>query len=187
MTDDVRWSACLAAAQQGDRRAYAMVLRAVVPWLRDRARRRWPRTGAAEIEDIVQETLLALHRNLHLYQPSRPAAPFIHGIMKLRGAEVRRQHARHGMREARLHDLGVTDPALATKAEQEQAMDIRAATAALRRLPARDRDVLTLVKLRETSLRDASAATGMSVTALKGATFRAMRRLRQSMGVGDGD
>lgn len=187
MAENVSWGEWLAAAQRGDRRAYGALLAAALPWLRGRARRRWPGSAAAEIEDIVQETLLALHLNLHLYDPARPAEPFIYGIMKLRGAEVRRRQARHGAREAGLDGLEVTEPALATNAEQEREMDIRAARAALDRLPARDRDLLKLLKLRETTLRDASAATGMSVPALKVATFRAMRRLRRAMGIEDGD
>lgn len=187
MAEDASWREWLAAAQQGDRRAYGAVLAAVLPWLRGRARRRWPQSGTAEIEDIVQETVLALHLNLHLYDPSRPAEPFIYGIMKLRGADVRRRRARHATREARLDDLAVTEPALATKAGQEREMDVRTATAALQQLPARDRDLLVLLKLRETRLRDAAAITDMSIPALKVATFRAMRRLRRAMGTDDGD
>jgi hypothetical protein len=86
--EDANWRDWLAAAQQGDRRAYAALLSAALPWLRSHARARWPRSSPADIEDIVQETLLALHRSLDLYEPSRPVAPFLFGILKLRGADV---------------------------------------------------------------------------------------------------
>lgn len=69
--EDANWRVWLATAQQGDRRSYASLLSAALPWLRSRARVRWPRSNAADIEDILQETLLALDRSPHLYKPPR--------------------------------------------------------------------------------------------------------------------
>ena len=66
-------------------------------------------------------------------------------------------------------------------------MDVQAVTTALRAIPARDREILEMLKLREMSLREASVVTGMSIAALKVATFRAMQRLRRLMGVADAD
>jgi RNA polymerase sigma-70 factor, ECF subfamily len=187
MEEDARWRGWLTAAQGGDRLAYATLLAAVLPWLRARAHARWRQANTAEVEDIVQETLLALHRSLALYDPSRPVAPFLYGILKLRGAEVRRQRHRHTSRETFLDDLPVTSSVLATKASQETAMDVQAVTTALHALSARDREILEMLKLHEMSLREASAVTGMSIAALKVATFRAMQRLRRLMGVADAD
>lgn len=187
MTDNVQWQMWLAAAQGGDRRAYAAFLAAILPWLRIRARTRWPRLETTAHDEIVQETLLALHRNLHIYDPSRPVEPFVYGILKLRGADLCRQRMRHWRRESSLEDLPVTASALTTKAGQDDFVDQQLALEALKALPRRDREILEMIKLRETSLRDASVLTGMSVSALKGATFRAMRRLKAAMGNDDGN
>jgi hypothetical protein len=48
---------------------------------------RWchARADAALFEDVVQETLLARHASLHLYDPDRPLRPFLYGIMHFRG------------------------------------------------------------------------------------------------------
>lgn len=181
------WARWLAAAQAGDRRSYETLLRAALPWLRGMARKRFPWADLAEREDIVQDTLLALHRNLHLYDPARPAKPFLLGILKLRGAERHRVRARRHIRETPLDDLPVTSDALATKATQEASLDVRRASSAITTLPPRDRKILEMLKLREMTLAETSAATGMTVGALKVATFRAIRRLRQKLGVPDAD
>ncbi len=183
--DQTEWVTWLIAAQQGDRRAYAALLTAAVPWLRRRARGRWPQMSGADIEDIVQETLFALHRSLDLYQPPRPVAPFLFGIMKLRGADVRRQRVRHAMREANLDDLPVTSPAMATNAIQEAALDHAAMREAMATLSQRDREILDMMKMREMSLQEASAHSGLSIATLKVGTFRAIKRLRRAMGVDD--
>jgi RNA polymerase sigma-70 factor (ECF subfamily) len=181
MGADAEWSGLLAAAQEGDRRAYGALLRAAVPVLRARARARWHAASAADIEDIVQETLLALHRALALYDPARPAAPFLFGILKLRGAEVLRSRLRHARRERPIEEADVTSDRFAVNPEQETYADRTAVRTALARLAPRDREILEMLKLRQMSLREVAGATGMSVTAVKVASFRAVRRLRAAM------
>lgn len=185
MSEQGDWARWLSEAQAGNRRSYEALLRAALPWLRGMARRRFPWADAAEAEDMVQDTLLALHRNLHLYDPGRPAEPFLLGILKLRGADRRRMRARHQVRETPLDDVPVTSMALATKETQEVAIDAGRVSSAVGALPPRDREILEMLKLREMSLAETSAATGMSVGALKVATFRAIRRLRAKLGVTD--
>jgi RNA polymerase sigma-70 factor (ECF subfamily) len=181
METDAGWSELLARAQEGDRRAYGVLLRAAVPALRARARARWSAASAADIEDIVQETLLALHRALPLYDPARPAAPFLFGILKLRGADVLRTRLRHVGRERPIEEADVTSDGDAPNPEQETSADRTAVRHALLRLAPRDREILEMLKLREMSLREVAIATGMSVAAVKVASFRALRRLRAAM------
>lgn len=185
--EDANWRDWLAAAQQGDRRAYAALLSAALPWLRSRARARWPRSSPADVEDIVQETLFALHRSLHLYEPPRPVAPFLFGILKLRGADVRRQRHRHAARETSLEDLPVTSDTVITYPDQDTMIDRATMRAAVGQLTSRDREILNMMKLQELSLREAAALSGLSVATLKVGTFRAIKRLRRAMGVDDAD
>ncbi|MDA8052048.1 MAG: sigma-70 family RNA polymerase sigma factor [Rhodospirillales bacterium] len=167
------------AAQAGDRARYAALLTAVIPPLRRAARARWPSAGAPEIEDIVQETLLALHNARHLYDPERPFLPFLLGIMRFRGADVLRRHRRTAARETALKDLPETSAAFATKSTQEETLDARALHAALARLPPGQRKAIEMMKLKEMSLAEAAAQTGTSVSALKVATHRGMKALRR--------
>jgi RNA polymerase sigma-70 factor (ECF subfamily) len=50
---------------------------------------------------------------------------------------------------------------------------------AVQRLPAAQREAIQLMKLQELSLRQASAASGMTVAALKVATHRGLKALRK--------
>ena len=166
---------------------FVLYRREIVALLRRRAHSRWPYSTAADIEDTVQETLLALHQNRHLYDPARPLAPFLFGILKLRGADVRRRRQRHAGRETTIEDVPVTFSGLMTNETQETDTDRTAMLAAISELSERDKLVLELLKLRQLSLREASVQTGMSIVALKVASFRAMQRLRTLMKGTDSD
>jgi RNA polymerase sigma factor (sigma-70 family) len=177
--EDPSWCEWMRAAQAGDRARYAALLTAVIGPLRRAARARWPAAGPAEIEESVQETLPALHASRHLYDPSRPFMPFLLGIMRFRGADVMRRGRRTAARETPIDDLPETSAAFATNSTQEQALDAGALHAAVARLPAGQRQAVELTKLQELSLEEASAASGMSVAALKVATHRGLRTLRK--------
>ncbi|MGH8256896.1 MAG: sigma-70 family RNA polymerase sigma factor [Steroidobacteraceae bacterium] len=178
---DHPWQELMQAAQSGDRARYAALLSAAIPVLRRAARARWPRAAPAELEDMVQETLLALHTSRHLYDPARPFLPFLLGILRFRGADVMRRARRSAQRETAISELPETCAALATNSKAEASIDAAALRDALARLPPGQRQALELTKLREMSLAEASAVSGMSVNALKVATHRGLKALRRLM------
>ena len=180
--DLARW---MAAAQAGDAAAYARLLRAVLPALRRAARARWPGFDPATIEDAVQETLLALHAARHLYDPARPFLPFLYGVMRFRGGDAIRRHRRRTSGQVSLDDIDETSPGLATNTTQDQSLDAATLRDAIVRLPPGQRQALELTKLRELSLEQAAAESGLSVTALKVATHRGIKALRRMLHGGD--
>lgn len=173
------WQQWMQAAQQGDRERYAMLLHAVIPILGRVARSKWPRATAADIEDAVQETLLAFHAARHMYDPARPVLPFLLGILRFRGADVIRRRRQVAVNEAAIENMGETFEPVATDISADDAVDGATLRDAITRLPPRQRHALEAMKLQGMSLREASAATGMSVVALKVATHRAVRSLRK--------
>lgn len=180
---DNTWSALMAAAQDGDRRAYDRLLREIVPFLRGVARRRL--RGEADAEDAVQDALLTIHQIRHTYDPARPIRPWLGAIAERRALDRVRSLGRRAAREEELTDLHhETLPGAATNDGESrlQARDIRAAVADL---PPGQRQAIELLKLEELSLAEASSRTGQSVTALKVATHRAILALRRRI-VGDG-
>lgn len=179
---DDQWSGLMAAAQDGDRRAYDRLLREIVPFLRAVARRRL--RGEADVEDAVQDTLLTIHQIRHTYDPTRPIRPWLSAIAERRALDRVRSVARRAGREEELTDLHheTLPGALTNEGESRlQARDIRAAVA---ELSPGQRQAIELLKLQELSLAEASARTGQSVTALKVATHRAIAALRRRV-VGD--
>jgi DNA-directed RNA polymerase specialized sigma24 family protein len=86
------WGALMAAAQDGNGGAYRRLLGEVSAWLQRYFQRRLP---YAEVDDAIQETLLAIHGRRHTYDPRYPFGPWLAAIAKrkwidqLRGLERR--------------------------------------------------------------------------------------------------
>ena len=78
------WADWMKAAIAGDAAAYRRFLEGVTPYLRGLARRGCERYGAAasDSEDIVQETLLALHLKRGTWDATRPIGPWISTIAR---------------------------------------------------------------------------------------------------------
>lgn len=174
----------MAAAQRGESASYARLLETLLPILRRAAHGRWRAASPADIEDVVQETLLALHNARHLHDPARPVLPFVLGILKLRGADVLRRRHRLAARESALDDLPETSTALATNSEQEEVLDAGTLRASIERFSPGQRQAIEMTKLQGMSLEEASLRSGMSIAALKVATHRGLLALRKRLGGG---
>jgi RNA polymerase sigma-70 factor (ECF subfamily) len=165
------------ATLAGDRRAYEALLREVLPLLRQIARRRI--ADRAEAEDAVQDTLLAIHRLRASYDPARPLRPWVAAICERRCIDRLRARtrlaARLALAEPREEGPAAWDP--------HHGLACGELHAAIATLPRVQRLALTLAKLREMSLAEAAARTGLSPGALKVATHRALRSLRQRLRV----
>jgi RNA polymerase sigma-70 factor (ECF subfamily) len=171
------------AAQSGNADAYRALLTAVTPRLRRIVRARRGFLDLADTEDIVQDVLLSVHAVLATYDPSRPFMPWLLAIVRNRLADAARRYRRHHTHETQVDDVQVTFGEIATNTTDEGPWDVEALERAIRALPSAQRQAIELLKLQEMSLKEASAATGTSVTALKVATHRAMLSLRRIFGV----
>ena len=178
-TQSVRWQRLMVAAQAGDQRAYADVLREASQFIRVIARRYHRDAGA--VEDIVQETLLSLHRMRHTYEPGRAVEPWVAAIAKARAIDALRARARRAAVEGDASPEAVANVADETgsgQARHEASAEIAAALAAL---PPGQRAAVRMLKIEELSLAEASAASGYSVPALKSLLHRAMLSLRATL------
>jgi RNA polymerase sigma-70 factor (ECF subfamily) len=177
---DRQWSGWMAQAQDGDNAAYARLLREILPFLRVLARRRC--RDPDRCEDIVQDTLLTLHRVRHTYEPARPFTPWLAAICDRRSIDALRKRVRLGAHETadeRAYET-FADPMANQELEAGDAAQELAALVAS--LPASQRDALELVKVKEMSLLEASAVSGQSVGALKVSVHRAIKALRLRVG-----
>jgi RNA polymerase sigma-70 factor (ECF subfamily) len=171
------------AAQKGDADAYRALLTAVTPRIRRVVRARRGFLGVADTEDLVQDVLLSVHAVLATYDSSRPFMPWLLAIVRNRLADAGRRYGRQHAHETQVDDLQVTFGEITTNTTEEGPGDVEALEQAIRALPAGQRQAIELLKLRDMSLKEASAVTGTSVTALKVATHRAMLSLRRILGV----
>jgi RNA polymerase sigma factor (sigma-70 family) len=86
--DEATLARLMALAQRGDVSAYRQLLGLCAPLIRRVYARRLP-DGA--LDDLVQETLMSLHRKRDSWDPSRPFLPWIAAIARYRWIDHLRQ------------------------------------------------------------------------------------------------
>ena len=156
----------------GDAAAYHAFLQQLSTHLRAFLGRRlfgWP----DDVEDLVQESLLAMHNQRHTYQRNQPLTAWVHAIARYKLIDLLRSKS---VREA-LHDP--LDDELELFADSAtQASDARRDLAALLdTLPDRHRLPIVHVKLHGLSVAEAAEATGMSESAVKVGIHRGLKAL----------
>lgn len=163
--------------QAGDAAAYHAFLRRLGKHLRAYLARRlfgWP----DEVEDLVQECLLAMHNQRHTYEPDQPLTAWVHAIARYKLIDLLRAKS---VREA-LHDP--LDEELAVfAASREEASDARRDLAGLlESLPDRHRLPIVHVKLEGRSVAETAQLTGMSESAVKVGIHRGLKALAAKLG-----
>jgi RNA polymerase sigma factor (sigma-70 family) len=173
---DQAWSQLMCAAQAGERAAYERLLREITPFIRSIVRRHC--SNRADIEEMVQDTLLTVHRVRHTFDPSRPFGPWLAAIALRRSIDALRRRARVSKFEAPEDGAYETFEDVAANNEMEAVGSSEEVGELLRRLPPRQRQALEALKLKEMSLAEASVSSGQSVGALKVNAHRALKALR---------
>jgi RNA polymerase sigma-70 factor (ECF subfamily) len=183
LEDAVRWAAWMERAQKGDRDAYHALLTAITPYLRAIARRYLRQEQDAE--DMVQEILIVVHDIRHTYEPGRPLKPWLATIATRRCIDQLRQRMRQGLQEVAdeeiLDRLADESPASTPETRLEREQDRDVVQRAVQSLPARQREAVELLRIRELSLKEAAAASEQSIGSLKVACHRAMKTLQRAM------
>jgi len=177
---DRQRAAWMAAAQAGDQRAYTRVLNDSVALIRAVARRQGVAVDA--LDDVVQETLLTVHRVRHTYDPSRSYDAWLAAIAARRAIDILRSHGRREQRE--VHDEFAfdthadRDDASAGAERAEEAQRLRKA---IKTLSPGQREAVEQLGLKERSLAEAAAQTGRNTGALKVNLHRALKTLRDRL------
>lgn len=168
----------MTAAQGGDGAAYERLLAAVASHLRGFFRRRLSR-DLDSVEDLVQETLLALHNQRHTYEPSRLFTPWVHAIAKYKLIDYLRRST------ADVEEGLPDDDTLVGLGEEADAAESarRDLAKLLSALPPRFRLPIEHVKLEGLSVQEAAARTGMSVSAVKIGIHRGLKVLARNLSV----
>lgn len=172
-----QWMLC---AQQGDQRAYEELLRLVAREARSYVGRRV--SWADWTEDVVQEVLMTVHRTRHTYDPARPFAPWFYAIASSRLIDVLRSRKRVTTREVIDEEALAQQPSPAATAA-ESSGDVREALAqAVARLPRVQREVVSLLKYEDLSVREVATRMHMTEGAVKATAHRGYKILRRTVG-----
>ena len=169
------------AGQAGDSEAYLELLQRIVPRIRQIVGHRRGFAGPADVEDLVQDILLSLHAVRSTYDPNRPFMPWLLAIIRGRLADGARRYVRQRTHEVHVDDLAVTFADKSTNSDHESFENREALAQAIRSLPKGQRQAIELLKLKELSLKEAAAASGLTIGALKVATHRAIGALRRTL------
>jgi len=166
--------------QGGDEQAYKAFLQGMSRHLRAYLSRRlfgWP----DDVEDLVQECLLAMHNQRHTYDSDQPLTAWVHAIARYKMIDLLRAKS---VREA-LHDpLDDADELFA--ASDGEARDAqRDLHTLLETLPERQRLPILHTKLEGLSVAEAAQRTGMSESAVKVNVHRGLKALAARLRGGD--
>lgn len=160
-------------ANQGDERAYAEALQHMAKRLRSFYARRL-QGKPSEIEDLVQETLLAVHLKRESYLPGSPLSAWVFGIARFKLVDMWRRHGRQFALHDSIDELDDSQMPTADMGEEGAGRDLEGL---LETLPVAQKSAIWLTKVEGLSLKEASDKTGVSVAALKVQVHRGLKQL----------
>ena len=159
-------------AQAGDEAAYRHALTLIAGRLRSFLRRRLAQRPD-EVEDLVQETLLAVHNQRHTYRHDMPVTAWVHAIARYKLVDWLRSHAVKGALNVPLDDAAE----LFSSSDSEAAEAWRDLGQLLQTLPDRQRLPIVHVKLEGLSVVETARITGLSESAVKIGVHRGLKAL----------
>lgn len=169
---ELRLQSAMVQGLAGDATAYQSFLKDLATHLRAYFRKRLT-SLPDEVEDLVQETLLAVHNQRHTYQPDRPVTAWSYAIARYKLVDLFRRRAVSDS----LNDP-LDDESELFAAEESQACDARRDLGRLLdHLPERQKLPIMHVKLDGLSVAEAARLTGMSESAVKVGIHRGLRAL----------
>lgn len=161
------------AALMGDAPSYRRALTLLAALLRAPVRAGLARYGRGpeSVEDIVQETLLAIHLKRATWDTSLPVEPWARAIAKYKMIDFLRRKGER--RHLDISDFAETLPEPAA----ESAETALASRLAIARLPSRDRDIVESMAINGASARETGERLGLSEGAVRVALHRALKSL----------
>ena len=159
-------------AQSGDELAYRDALRLIAGRLRNYFRRHLIYLPD-DVEDLVQETLLALHLHRGSYDPSQPVSAWVLGISRHKLMDLYR---RRGRREALHEPIDELEDDLAVE-ESGETLALVDLHKLLEKLPRAQRVAIEMTKLEGLSVAEASERTSHSESAIKVQVHRGLKHL----------
>jgi len=166
------WAVLMRAAMAGDETAYRAFLKAVTPALRATARRNLARFGQAAVdaEDVVQDTLLAIHLKRQTWDQDRPIGPWISAIARNKFIDRMR-------RRGRAVQVPIEDVAESLAAEEGAPLESLEVNRMLANLNEKQRAVVQALTVEGASVRQTALRLNMTESAIRVTLHRAVKAL----------
>jgi RNA polymerase sigma-70 factor (ECF subfamily) len=169
LTSEEQLQAMMVSGLEGDAHAHAALLSALVPVLRSFCRRRM-RDDDDDVEDLVQETLIAMHTRRLTYDRSRPFTAWLFAIARYKMID----HFRRRRRLCSIEDLGDILVAEGFEDASSAGMDLQRL---LDGLPAKQARAIWDTKIEGLSVSEAAESAQMGESDVKVSIHRGLRAL----------
>ena len=177
MTDSTdNFAVLMKRSLKGDAQAYASLLTETSRLLRPFLAKRLSFTN--EVEDLLQEILISIHKARHTYDGNRPYKPWVYAIAKFRLQDYLRAHYSDQLRHA--VDLSELEESLHANVT-ETAMSYESISAEIRKLPEKQATILQLMHQEGYTAKEVAEKIGMKESAVKVAAHRAYKILRSKL------
>lgn len=167
-SDEAALQWLMQASLAGDARAHRALLTALLPVLR----RYFARKGVndADVDDLVQMTLIAVHERGDTYDSGQPFAPWLYAIARYKMIDQFRRTRRHIALDeiCELADERDFSEALTARLD----IDAQLAT-----LPAKQAAAVRAIRLEQLSVAEAAAREGLSASDVKISVHRGLKAL----------
>ncbi len=168
---EMRLRSLMIAALAGDAASYRLLLDALRRLLEGYFRRRLGPQRSADVDDLVQETLVAMHGKRATYDPDRPFTPWLHAVARHKLIDHLRRDRSHQALPIEAAEAAIFGDA---DADNTARLDVERLLATL---PERSRTLIRQVRIEGRSVAEAAAAAGMSEAAARVGIHRGVRRL----------
>jgi RNA polymerase sigma-70 factor (ECF subfamily) len=177
MTDKTdNLAALMRQSLNGDKRAYAELLQETSRFLRPFLAKRLSFTN--EVDDLLQEILLSIHKARHTYDGNRPYRPWVYAIAKFRLQDHLRAHYADQLHHA--DDLSELEDYLHENVT-ESAISYESISGEVAKLPQKQASILQLMHQEGYTAKEVAEKLGMNESAVKVAAHRAYKILRQKL------
>ena len=160
-------------ALEGDEAAYRCLLAAVADRLRVQLRGRLARWGASDLEaeDVVQETLLAIHLKRHTWNRVERFEPWLAAVARNKLIDAMRRRGRRVELPIEEIEGSLADE---THADQDEALDV---PVLLSQLGERAREVVRLISIEGEDARTVAQRLGISEVNVRVMLHRSLKSL----------
>ena len=164
---------------QGDRACYERVLTLLSTYVRGFLRKRL-QSQLSDVEDLVQETLMAIHQKRHTYQSDQPLTAWVFAIARYKWVDHLRAH---GRREKLHDDIDDWADTLSVDGNTEASDAQRDLEQVLGDLPPKQREAIEHTRLHGLSITETAQRTGQSEASVKVNVHRGLKALMAKWGV----
>lgn len=176
MSKENNYAGLMRLALTGDEKAYGELLRESARLLRSYLARRMHRFQ--DVEDVLQEILISLHKARHTYDGNRPYTPWLYAIANYRLQDYLRKHYADPLRQAgeieeaeNISSADVTETGFSYESISEE----------VENLSGKQPKILRMIHSEGYTAKEVASKIGMSESAVKVAAHRAYKVLREKL------